>query len=277
MEEFRRPKRIAPAATGARRETTLALRASREATTKRRRRAKPKPGDKKKRFCQSCGRSTPHVWVSAVDGPEEGWLCLPEALKGRPSVHASTPHSTSRPGIAVITEVAYRQALDEAISPAEKAKVLADYLEEQYPDCPDWCTATIRLLAHTGSPLLDRRAEPSVGKETARQEEGMSYTVRKGRFCDQVISEIRRIRNLCLGTGRSMVEVRHEHAEFSVWEVREQLAEDDRDVFDHPRRWGPVVGYAKNLLAKVEGRSPATITSWVKAYRKSVPQGSSGR
>lgn len=100
-------------------------------------------------------------------------------------------------------------------------------------------------------------------------EAGQAKRIERGKFCDQVIDEVRRIRNLCLETGRSVAEIQNEHPDWAVWKVRESLSPEDQDTFNHPRLWGAPVGYAKNILAKSSDVGVHTITSRVKAYRKS--------
>lgn len=97
----------------------------------------------------------------------------------------------------------------------------------------------------------------------------VSSVIERGKSCLQVIDEIRRIKNLCVGTGRSVAEIQNEHSDWAVWKVRDSLAQGDRDTLNHPRQWGPIIGYAKKILAKNYGVSEHTITARVKAYRKS--------
>jgi hypothetical protein len=89
----------------------------------------------------------------------------------------------------------------------------------------------------------------------------------RGKFCDEVIDEIRTIRNLHSGSGRSVAEIQHANPRWAVWKVRESLDSEDQETFNHPNQWGPPVGYAKRVLSKINGVSMDTITSWVKAYR----------
>jgi hypothetical protein len=112
---------------------------------------------------------------------------------------------------------------------------------------------------------------------TRRKEDGLlenrlpgsvSWPVERGKFCDQVIDEIRRIKNLFASTGRSVAEIEKEHPNFAVWKVRTILGPEDQQTFNHPNQWGPPVGYGTMVLSKMEGVRPVTITSWVKAYRK---------
>lgn len=98
--------------------------------------------------------------------------------------------------------------------------------------------------------------------------EELSRPIDRGKFCDQVIEGMKRIKTLVVGTGRSMAEVQQDHPDLTAWKVRTELSAEDQEVFNRPRQWGPVVGYAKKILSKTHGVSTHTITSWVKAYNK---------
>jgi hypothetical protein len=91
--------------------------------------------------------------------------------------------------------------------------------------------------------------------------------IQRGKRCAQIIDEVRRVKNLVVGTGRTMAEVREEQPTLLVWAFRDTLPQQDREIFDHPNQWGPVVGYAHGLLSKEYGKSPTTIKDWVKAFR----------
>jgi len=112
--------------------------------------------------------------------------------------------------------------------------------------------------------LKSRRAQIS-GETTEGLEKKL---VDKGEFCDQVISEIKRIKNLATGSGRSVAEIETEHPAFAVWKVRTSLSPEDQEGFAHPNQWGPPVGFAKLILSKIQDVSVHTIDAWVKAYRK---------
>lgn len=111
-----------------------------------------------------------------------------------------------------------------------------------------------------------RRKEDSLLED--RLPASVSWPVERGKFCDQVIDEIRRIKNLFATTGRSVAEIEKEHPNFAVWKVRTTLSPEDQETFNRPNQWGPIVGYAKMILSKIHNRRPVTMTSWVKAYRK---------
>jgi hypothetical protein len=141
-----------------------------------------------------------------------------------------------------------------------------------------------KAAEYLGLPKLPARLEagPSAtGADTAEAEQPkpvdatpaaihMSRTIERGRFCVQVIDEIRRIKNLHLGSARSVAEIQTENPDFAVWNVRESLSPEDQATFNHPGRWEAPVGYARLILSKVQNVSPHTIKSWTKAYRRSL-------
>jgi hypothetical protein len=75
---------------------------------------------------------------------------------------------------------------------------------------------------------------------------------------------------MCTERGMTVAQIRAQYPEFGVWGVVDSLGSEDRETFAHPRRWGPVVGHATRMLATHYGKSPRTVTDWVKLYRKSV-------
>jgi hypothetical protein len=93
-------------------------------------------------------------------------------------------------------------------------------------------------------------------------------TIEKGQFCDQVQREMRTIKAEAKSGGRTIVEIERAHPDFLVWKVRDALAQEDRDHFNHPRQWAAVIGYAEIILGKhYDGKSAQTVRDWVKAYR----------
>lgn len=91
----------------------------------------------------------------------------------------------------------------------------------------------------------------------------------RGKYCCKVIEEVKKIKNRHLGTGRSVAEIQTDSPDMAVWKLRESLTPEDQDTFNHPNQWASPVGYAKIILAKTSDVSVHTITSRVKAYRKS--------
>jgi hypothetical protein len=98
----------------------------------------------------------------------------------------------------------------------------------------------------------------------------LSATLRNGQYCDQVIDEIRRVRHLYRAS--TVGQIKSAHPRFAVWSMIEgpDMDAEDRDVFFHPGRWGPVVGYAIKILARHFGKSEETIKRWRKAYKRHV-------
>jgi hypothetical protein len=133
------------------------------------------------------------------------------------------------------------------------------------------CYSTLARLKTLLELAREIVSAPDSGSDPARREaqsDELPEGLRKGEYCERVVEEMRRVRNLVLGTGATIAQVKSEQPSLAVWNLREQLSAEDKETFDHPNQWGPVVGYAKLLLGKAHGRSPDTITGWIKAYRK---------
>jgi len=111
-------------------------------------------------------------------------------------------------------------------------------------------------------PATEQTPDPAAQTTNAASEK-----IQRGKRCAQIIDEVRRVKNLVVGAGRTMAEVQEEHPALLVWAFRDTLPQQDREIFDHPNQWGPVVGYAHSLLSKEYGKSPTTIRDWVKAFR----------
>lgn len=126
------------------------------------------------------------------------------------------------------------------------------------------------LQAEEGAGL--NRTQPQQMKETARRvaAQQLPKLLRRGEHCDQVIEEVRQIRFMQTERGMTITEIRAGHSGFAVWDVVKSLSGEDRDTFERPNTWGPVVGYAQRLLASHYGKSPFTIRDWVKSYRRYV-------
>ena len=89
-----------------------------------------------------------------------------------------------------------------------------------------------------------------------------------GRFCLEVVNEIRKVKKLHQENGYAVAETHTNHPDWNVWKVLEALSKDDIELFHHPNQWGPVVGYAQGLLAKYHGKARATIHDWCKRARR---------
>jgi transcriptional regulator with XRE-family HTH domain len=111
-------------------------------------------------------------------------------------------------------------------------------------------------------------AQPATPKRGEKGGQRLSARViEKGRFCDRVVQEMRQIKSLCVDSGWTIAEIQTNHPEFAAWKVRDTLAEEDRNVFNHPRQWGPTVGYGRLVLGKHYGRHADTVKDWIKAFR----------
>jgi hypothetical protein len=147
----------------------------------------------------------------------------------------------------------------------EKDKLI-EILWRRHPDAAE----ELRLPKQPASNLAQsvrgtELAQPKPADATSAE----SRAIQPGKFCQQVIEEIKRIKNLCVGIGKSIAEIEIDHPDFAVWKVRESLSAEDQEAFNHPNQWGAPVGYARLILSKVKGVSTHTINSWTKAYRKS--------
>ena len=106
----------------------------------------------------------------------------------------------------------------------------------------------------------------------ARTRQLSARQIEKGNRCDRIIREMRQIKNLFVDSGWTISEIQSAHPEFKVWKLREALSEEDRETLNHPRRWGPVVGYGLSLLGKDYAKHPTTVRDWIKAYRRHSAQ-----
>ncbi|MFZ0634685.1 MAG: hypothetical protein WA755_10365 [Candidatus Acidiferrales bacterium] len=194
--------------------------------------------------------------------------------------------------IGVMRESAGSLALAEEKAARRKDLALATWRMSEFPESerPEWAksscppeptteaNAEIRALTQEVAGLKATieglaKAEQVNGRESPT-DAGLNLPekIQHGKRCAQLIDEIRRVRNLVLGTGRTIAEVRGENPTLLVWAIRDALQHQDREIFDHPNRWGPVVGYAHGLLSKEYGRSDMTIRDWVKAFRRQTRQ-----
>ena len=89
-----------------------------------------------------------------------------------------------------------------------------------------------------------------------------------GKFCDQVVSEIRKVKFMCGEGGKTVAEIKNEHPDFAVWDLVAGLSGEDQEMFQHPNRWASPTGYAHLILSKHYCRVRGTIKNWRKAYRR---------
>jgi hypothetical protein len=102
------------------------------------------------------------------------------------------------------------------------------------------------------------------------QGDGLTEKLRNGKRCAKIVEEMKLIKRAHSERGLTITQSREMHKEFEVWAVAaNHLNGEDLETFNHPRQWGPPVGYALSLLSKDYGnKSPTTIKDWVKAYRR---------
>ena len=138
------------------------------------------------------------------------------------------------------------------------------------PNCERGSPQALRLIEEKqhhelATAELERSLTPLVGTESGHAASNDSH--RKRAFCLEVVNEIRKVKNR-YNSGYSVAQIRKEHPDWSVWKVLEGLTDEDRELFHHPRQWGPVAGYGEHVLGKYYGRSAATIHDWCKAARR---------
>jgi len=93
----------------------------------------------------------------------------------------------------------------------------------------------------------------------------LSELAQKGRDYLQAREELKRIKRLCRQGRLSMPEIRKRYRDFLVWTFAECLQPEDRDLFEHPRRWE--AGYPVQVfLRKYYDKSPATMKKWAATY-----------
>lgn len=130
-----------------------------------------------------------------------------------------------------------------------------------------WLESTRRLYAQ----LHPIETKPAVTDSSSADILVDETVPPKGKRCHEIIEEMRKIKNTMIGRGHSMSEVQTKYPKFQVWKLVDELPQEERDLFNHPRQWGPVVGQAKIFLSKGYGCSTHTVTKWVKIYRAANP------
>lgn len=111
----------------------------------------------------------------------------------------------------------------------------------------------------------EKRAS-DVAKQPAEVE--LPERVLRGEFCDQVVSEIIRVKFMWGQSSRTLADIKNEHPDFAVWHLVARLSEEDQETFRHPGTWGCTVGYAHTVLAKRFNVVAGTIKNCRKAYRR---------
>jgi hypothetical protein len=178
----------------------------------------------------------------------------------------------------------YHKRFEAAVNnPAEQVRILVEYytLHPALVAADSWYKKTAQQIPVLQTQAMfnivsDRQPEDRERRATEAEAteaaviagEKLPKTVREGKRCFGVIDEVKRIKNMYASGGMSMKEIREAQPNYEVWRIVEQLTEQDRAVFETPLRWGQPVGYAKLILGKLYGKSPATVNEWVKSYRK---------
>lgn len=194
----------------------------------------------------------------------EGWVVFDEALR-------KIGGSYRERFIAAVNNPAERASLHTEYGIQHPALARADsWYKETAPKIPVLQTqAMFNIVSDRQEKDREKRATEAEATEAAViAGEKLPKTVSEGKRCFGVIDEVKRIKNMYASGGMSMKEIREAQPNYEVWRIVEQLAKDDRAVFETPLRWGQPVGYAKLMLGKLYGKSPTTINDWVKSYRK---------
>lgn len=133
------------------------------------------------------------------------------------------------------------------------------------------CQASAGYCRHLATQA--RRAATQAAADNARpaEEAGAGKVLpdrlAKGKRCDQVVDDVRRIKKMHGDDGSSVTEIRKEWPDFAVWAIIDHLSSDDQDTFNHPGTWQYPTSYAQRILGKHYSRSWMTIRDWIKAYR----------
>jgi len=148
-------------------------------------------------------------------------------------------------------------ARDYKATPSRIDDVIAGKLQALHP------SSLCKLTSTQSGPAAEVVAQTKRAKKSVS-----ARTVEKGQLCDQVEREMRKIKALCTSGGRTIVEIQLAYPDFVVWKIRDALTQEDREHFNRPRQWGPVIGYAEIILGKhYDGKSAQTVRGWVKDYR----------
>jgi hypothetical protein len=165
----------------------------------------------------------------------------------------------------------YKVRYDEALTDAERKEVLRGFNEEHHNTAMESKWFQQRCAEHS---MLDALRPAGTSTREPRPEETLSNRLSNGKFCDQVISDLRRIRRWCVDSGRRMDEIRKDLPDSPVWNL--DLPAEDKECLLHPGMWGAVVGYGERILGKHFGKSPDTIRDWRKEYRQHARKSKQG-
>jgi hypothetical protein len=95
----------------------------------------------------------------------------------------------------------------------------------------------------------------------------LSKRLQRGKDCEEMAMEIRKIRSDVRDHGMTIFESREAHPGFRIWNFVEHLPDEDKKIFNKPDEWGPVIGYANTLLARHYGVKPSVVDESRKEWR----------
>lgn len=184
--------------------------------------------------------------------------CIPEKVRTHSPVVSSSTLGEKSSDLKSLTMMLALHAKELAVA---SARQIEQFLEIES-----------RLLKLAGAPSAEPQ-QPMV--EFRIHSHSGSYRVERGRFCDQVVEELRIIRQHC---GKTVVPVtfdrlRAQFPQFAVFGILSDVPfdDEDREIFVHPARWGRLVTYATGILKScLEVRSDETIRKYRQAYRTTI-------
>jgi len=98
------------------------------------------------------------------------------------------------------------------------------------------CYSTLARLKTLLELAREIVSAPNSGSDPAHrkaQSDELPDGLRKGKYCERVVEEMRRVRNQVLGSGATIGQVKSEQPHLAVWNLREQLSAEDKETFDH--------------------------------------------
>jgi len=133
----------------------------------------------------------------------------------------------------------------------------------------EWIDEELKLEQEIANVERIREARLQQMATPAHAAQPTSHKLERGKRCAQIVKEMKRFRYLRLDACRNVKEIQTDYPDFYIWELRENLTAEDRDLFDHPNQWESVVTYTYGILGKQYAKNWMTIRDWVKAWNKS--------
>jgi len=78
----------------------------------------------------------------------------------------------------------------------------------------------------------------------------LTRKLERGARCARILDEVKEFKYLRVDVGMTVAEIQEKNPGFVVWKLRENLAAEDRDYFDHPNRWSQLLAMRTVFLAK---------------------------